>query len=183
MGFFRVSFTRWCPPSYVCWFIIPITSSIFHPHSSTQTWVIVLIWSYLHQLNAWTRTGAPPHVGFLYSWWCWWWWSRGSRGSDHPLASSMAMALNSSHSSVLSKRIQGHGGKHGETHGHGGLLLWNIPEICWELLGYLYFSETISNGVDKISPRISSVFPLWIIFFVMQFLGMARCVLWLVDSQ
>jgi hypothetical protein len=23
--------TRWCPPSYVCWFIIPLTSSIYLP--------------------------------------------------------------------------------------------------------------------------------------------------------
>ena len=41
---YKVVPPQWCER----WFIIPITSSIFHPHSSTQTWNSTC----LHQLNA-----------------------------------------------------------------------------------------------------------------------------------
>ena len=59
--FWAPNHARWCPPSDVNggWLYTPWnTTEIFHPHSSTQ--VREMLYFHVHQLNAWTRTGAPP---------------------------------------------------------------------------------------------------------------------------
>ena len=44
------------------WFTVPITSSIFHPHSSTQTWNS----TYLHQQRTLTNGTAAPCTGVTH---------------------------------------------------------------------------------------------------------------------
>ena len=57
--------TRWCPPSYVCWFIIPVTRYIYHKSYLLD---IILVIKVINQLSyLWDSPNMFPQIQGQYN--------------------------------------------------------------------------------------------------------------------
>ena len=134
--------TRWCPPSEM-WTLVHSpywTSSIFHPHSSTQTWNS----TYLHQLNAFTNWGTTLHVPMVPI-------STAVHHPDRPDRWITSAEHDRLHPLKAFTAGQSHAtgpGMKGGVHG----------DVFWWLNGWLNGSSWDSNGILMVFNGISMMF-------------------------